>query len=600
MSYKRAAVAYLVLLAGGCKPFERPPNIGDDDAAPDASTDDNDSGASIDVTIALSAPIPWSFDPLTTSYELETSVLTQQTTVTVSAPQASSITLNDATTLASDVASPPVFLASGVNLLTVDVIAPQGDATYTIMIDRGAIDPAQFAYVKASNTESSDFFGRSIALDGDTLVVGAFGEDSIATGVDGNEASNAAANSGAVYVLRRTGDVWTQEAYLKASNTEAADSFGVSVAISGDLIAVGADGEDSNATLINGSETDNSASGAGAVYVFRRTAGFWIQEAYIKPSNTGAGDRFGFDVSLAGDTLAVGANGEDSAATGINGNASDNSASLAGAAYVFRRSGTTWSQEAYVKAPNTEAGDYFGWAVAVDGDALAVGAFSEDSGTGGQADNSALGAGAAYTYRRNGAIWTYEAYVKAPMPDAGDAFGVSIDVSQDRLVVGAQTEDSNATGVNGDQSNDAAGDSGAAYVFVRSGSIWVLHSYLKASNTGPSDAFGWSVSIEANTLVVGATLEASNATGVNGNSENDQAATSGAAYVFRWTGSAWTQVAYLKASNTESNDQFGHVVATSMDSVAVGALNEASMATGVGGDDGNNGASQAGAVYVFR
>ena len=129
------------------------------------------------------------------------------------------------------------------------------------------------------------------------------------------------------------------------------------MAVSGDTVVVGAHGEDSSATGVNGNQSDNSAADAGAAYVFVRSGTTWSQQAYLKASNTGAGDYFGCSVAVSGDTVVVGAYGEDSSATGVNGNQADNSATDAGAAYVFVRSGTTWSQQAYLKASNTGADD---------------------------------------------------------------------------------------------------------------------------------------------------------------------------------------------------------------------------------------------------
>src|SRR5262249_30824249 len=154
------------------------------------------------------------------------------------------------------------------------------------------------------------------------------------------------------------------QAYVKASNTGSNDEFGYLVTLSadGNTLAVGADGEASSATGINGNQSDNSWSDAGAVYVFVRSAGVWTQQAYVKASNTAAIDYFGSALALSGDgnTLAAGAYAEDSSATGINGNQADNSLSSAGAVYVFVRSGTTWTQQAYVKASNPDAQDGFG------------------------------------------------------------------------------------------------------------------------------------------------------------------------------------------------------------------------------------------------
>src|SRR5262249_5305932 len=158
--------------------------------------------------------------------------------------------------------------------------------------------------------------------------VGANFEASSATGVNGNQADNSAPNSGAVYVFTRTSGVWTQQAYLKASNAGANQNFGGSVAVgsvavAGDILAVGARLESSSATGVNANQADTSAPNSGAVYVFTRTSGVWTQQAYVKASNTNGGDQFGFSVPLAGNTLAVGAALEASNATGVNGNQAD-------------------------------------------------------------------------------------------------------------------------------------------------------------------------------------------------------------------------------------------------------------------------------------
>ena len=399
---------------------------------------------------------------------------------------------------------------------------------------------SQQAYLKASNTGRGDIFGYSVAISGDTLVAGALNEDSNATGIDGNQRNNSASRAGAAYVFARSGTVWSQQAYLKASNTEADDCFGWYVAISGNTVVVGTDKEDSNATGVNGDQSDNSVNGAGAVYVFARSGTVWSQQAYLKASNTDAGDRFGYSVAIPGDTVVVGALNEASNATGINGDENDNSADEAGAAYVFNRSGTTWSQQAYLKASNTDAGDIFGWSVAISGDTLVVAGRHEASNAtginGDQSDNSELAAGAAYVFTRSGMTWSQQAYLKASNTEGdenifrGDVFGASVAISGDTLVVGANREASNATGINGDQSDNSAQGTGAAYVFTRSGMTWSQQAYLKASNS--SGAFGWSVAISGDTLVVGALSENSNATGINGDQSDNSARTSGVAYVF--------------------------------------------------------------------
>ena len=259
------------------------------------------------------------------------------------------------------------------------------------------------------------WFGYAVALssDGNTLAVGSDYESSAATGINGNQSDTSAPSAGAVYVFARTGATWTQQAYVKASNTRATAYFGVAVALSsdGNTLAVGSDGESSAATGINGNQSDTSAPSAGAIYVFARTGATWTQQAYVKASNTRATAFFGGAVALSsdGNTLAVGSDGESSAATGINGNQSDTSAMNAGAVYVFALSGT-WTQQAYVKASNSAADVGFGFDVALssDGNTLVVGSPGESSDAtginGNQSDTSATGAGAVYVFSFSGTV----------------------------------------------------------------------------------------------------------------------------------------------------------------------------------------------------
>jgi len=472
-------------------------------------------------------------------------------------------------------------------------------------------------YFKASNTDAGDGFGDLVSLSGDgsTLAVGARFEDSNATGIGGNQADNSAGGSGAVYVFTRSGVTWTQQAYVKASNTDESDQFGISVSLSGDgnTLAVGAPIEASNATGIDGNQADNSAGGSGAVYVFTRSGVTWTQQAYVKASNTDVADWFGISVSLSGDgnTLAVGARFEASNATGIDGNQADNSLAQAGAVYVFTRSGGAWSQQAYVKASNTDVNDRFGWSVSLsgDGNTLAVGAFWEDSNAtgidGNQADNSAVQAGAVYVFIRSGGAWSQQAYVKASNTDADDGFGDSVSLSGDgnTLAVGSRREDSNATGIDGNQADNSAVASGAVYVFIRGGGAWSQQAYVKASNTDAGDGFGDLVSLsgDGSTLAVGSTGEDSNATGIDGNQADNSATRSGAVYVFTRSGVIWSQQAYIKASNTEAADGFGISVSLSGDgdTLAVGAWNEGSNATGIDGNQADNSADNSGAAYLY-
>jgi trimeric autotransporter adhesin len=462
------------------------------------------------------------------------------------------------------------------------------------------IDPtfSQEAYLKASNTETGDRFSF-IAISGDTVVIGAPFEDSNTTGVNGDGLNNLAPDAGAAYVFVRNGTLWSWQAYLKASNTEAGDQFGAA-AISGDTVLIGAPGEDSNATGIGGDESNNLAADSGAVYVFVRSGTTWTQQAYLKASNTDADDLFGTVVAISGETAVVGAYSEDRAGKGVNPRESRKLAAESGAAYIFVRNGTTWTQQAYLKASNTDSNDVFGLSVAISGDTVVVGAPFEASGNGKQQNNSAFQAGAAYVFVRNGTIWTQQAYLKASNAEAGDTFawGSGLAISGNTIVVGAVGEASNATGINGDQTNNLASSAGAAYVFERNGTTWTQQAYLKASNSQAGDRFG-SVAISGDVIVVGAGLEASNSTGVDGDQANNSVPMAGAAYVFARSGAIWAQQAYLKASNTGAGDLFGGMVAISGTTVAVAARDEDSSATLVDGDGSDNSAADSGAVFVF-
>ncbi|WP_343327871.1 FG-GAP repeat protein [Leptospira levettii] len=438
------------------------------------------------------------------------------------------------------------------NSASADNSATSSGATY--VFQRTGSTWAQEAYLKAPNTETTDFFGTAVAIDGNTILVSAIQEDSNQiTITNGPTASidNSASSSGAVYVFQRTGSTWVQQAYIKPPNAEANDQFGISLSISGDTIVVGAFNEASNQTTItNGTSAsaNNSAAFAGAAYVFQRSGTSWAQQAYLKASNIEANDRFGTSVSISGDTIVVGSGFEDSNQTTITNGAtasSDNTASASGAAYVYRRTGSTWAEEAYLKAPNADANDQFGNAVAIDGDTIVVGAFSEASnqttitnGTTASSDNSAALAGAAYVFQRTGSTWSHQAYLKPPNLGADDRFGNAVAIEGNTILVSSIFEDNNQTTVtNGSMPNDdnSLSNSGAVYVFQRSGSTWAFRAYLKAPNADVDDRFGNAISISGDTAVVGVNLEDSNQNTITNGptaSTNNSALTSGAAFVF--------------------------------------------------------------------
>jgi hypothetical protein len=481
-----------------------------------------------------------------------------------------------------------------------------GGCTASVALDLGSDLVKAIGFAKASNTGAGDQFGTSVAVsgDGNTLAVGAFMEDSSMAGVTAGSvpaAGNAATDAGAVYVFARIAGVWSQQAYVKASNPNpvAGDQFGVSVALSndGNTLAVGAVGQ---------------AALSGAAYVFTRSAGTWSQQAVVKASNAEADDEFGWVVALSGDgnTLAVGAPFESSSLSGVTAGVIDettagNGAFFAGAAYVYTRSGGAWPQQAYVKASNTASSDLFGYSVALsgDGNTLAVGAPLEDGGhtgvTAGPVNEAATGnaatdSGAAYVYTRSGSAWSQQAYVKASNTGSGDNFGTSLSLASDgnTLAIGAPLED------------NAFVDSGAAYVYTRTAGAWAQQAYVKASNTGLRDNFGTSLALsgDGTALAVGAPFEDSNTTGIGSTPVDDGLVTNtGAVYFYRLSAGTWSQQAYVKATNTGDLDEFGWSLALSGDgnTLAVGAPMEDGSGTGIGAAQDNNGAGDAGAVYLY-
>jgi hypothetical protein len=474
-------------------------------------------------------------------------------------------------------------------------------------------------YAKASNTEASDYFGYAISLsaDGNTLAVGAYGDDSASGGeTDDCEAGtpvNCAANSGAVYLIGRdSAGNWAQLAYLKASTPVANDWFGYAVALAGDgnTLAVGAPQKDFG-----------GIPNTGAIYLFTRntTTGIWSQHSMLQPI-LDAEDQVGMSVALSTDgrTLAVGAQYEDSNATAIGGDDADNSAMNSGAVFVYSLGDLGWVTQAYIKSSLNLTGDRFGADVTLsgDGNTLAVGAPDKDPLD--QAD-----AGLAFIFGRNDGVWNEISYIYADIDSnlgSGDRFGEHLTLSADgnTLAVGSRFEDSSAFTINGNGVNNTATDAGAAYIFVANATSgwadWSQQAYIKAINSGAGDWFGSDLALSAdgNILAVSAISEGSAATGIEGGDVTDNtnfAPDAGAVYLFSRDATTWSPSNYIKAANTEEPDYFGAAVALSADGsvLAVNSSVEDSSATGIcaSGDaacataQAKNDALSAGAVYLY-
>jgi hypothetical protein len=337
-------------------------------------------------------------------------------------------------------------------------------------------------------------------------------------------------DAGAAYVFARSGASWAQQAKLTAADGAANEDFGVSVAVSGDTALVGAI-----------FDSDPGSSDLGAAYVFVRSGTAWTQQAKLEPPDGISDDQFGTWVALSGDTAVIGAVHHFVAGA------------RTGAAYVFVRSGATWTQQAELTAADGADDDQLGAAVAVAGDTVAVGAASAGPAH----------AGAVYMFVRSGTTWTQQARLISADGAALDHFGTSIALSGDTAVIGAS-------------GNDQAGpDAGAAYVFVRSGTAWAQQAKLTAADGAGSDSFGASVALAGDTALIGSEF----------NSQLGAAA--GAAYVFARSGTSWSQQTKLTAADGAAVDFFGASVALSGDSAVIGAP---------GRDDLG---SSSGAAYVF-
>jgi len=382
----------------------------------------------------------------------------------------------------------------------------------------------------ASDGAPGDFFGRAVALSGNTLVVGAFGGDTVAS-----------LNQGAAYVFTRSGTIWTQQQKLTASDGATNDVFGLSVALSGDTVVVGAP-----------NDTIGANANQGSAYVFTRSGIIWTQQQKLTANDGAANDLFGLSVALSGETVIVGAPFDLNGANGDQ-----------GSAYVFTRSGTAWTQKQKLTASDSAPGDRFGISVALSGNTAVVGADDDDIGANGNQ-------GSAYVFTRSfttgGAIWTQQQKLTASDGTALDDFGISVAISGDTLVVGSHFDD---IGTNGNQ--------GSAYVFSRSGTIWTQQRKLTASDGESLDEFGFSVALSGDTVVVGAPL-------VDIGENSDQ----GAAYVFAIGENNHVQQQQLAANDGALGDQFGHSVAISGDTVVVGAYTD---------DIGLN--TTQGSAYVF-
>lgn len=388
---------------------------------------------------------------------------------------------------------------------TVPAVTSDNNQPLTLLIPNSSLTSmgagwAELQKLSASDGETSDQFGLSVALDGDTAVIGAV--------KDGDNGQYA----GSAYVFTRTDNIWTLQQKLLASDGQAHDFFGYSVAISGDTVLIGAIGVDSF---------------LGAVYVFTRSGSAWTQQAELFATDGAINDQFGCSVSLKGDTALVGAYGHDS---------------NEGSAYVFTRSGTAWSQQAQLLASDGSVNDQFGFSVALGDDTALVGAHWDE-------DNEEYESGSAYVFTRTGTTWSFQQKLVASDAAASDEFGLSVSLSGEFALIGAPK-------------NDVASLPGSAYIFSRSGTLWTEQAKLVASDGAAPDYFGCSVALDGDTALVGAFWG------------DGMQTDSGSAYVFSRSGTLWTEQAKLVASDGEGYEEFGYSVSLCQDTALIGAFGD--------------------------
>ena len=315
---------------------------------------------------------------------------------------------------------------------------------------------------------------------------------------------------------------WTEGQKLLASDGSNGNAFGYSVSVSGDTLLIGSCYDDDHGTM------------CGSAYVFVRTEGTWTQQQKLLASDGAAFDYFGNTVSLDGDTALIGAHGDNG---------------YIGSAYVFVRTGTTWTQQQKLTASDGGADDWFGYSVSLSDDTAAIGAHGDNGYT-----------GAVYVFTRSGTAWSEQQKLLASDGGSLDSFGYSVSVDGDTALIGAHWD------------NDYQG---SAYVFVRAGTTWTEQQKLISSDGVSWDYFGWSVSLSGESALIGAMFD------------DDNGTDSGSAYIYTRSGTTWVEEGKIIAFDGAGNDQFGGSVILDGDTAVVGAW----------ADDDSG--SDSGSAYVF-
>lgn len=479
------------------------------------------------------------FDPADLSPTGSVGFLGQTLTLVPTAAIAGSTIVAGGLTVASGESSAPFDLEEGLNSIDITVSAPGATAqsytlSLTVQTAAAFLDEAADTPLPDSSPLAGAGFGNAVAFDGDTLAIGVPTEASDASGTP-----DQAPDSGAVFIYVRNGANWTQQAFLKASDAAADDGFGTSVALDGDLLVVGAPFQASPGPGVN----------FGGAYVFRRSGGVWTEETLLKAATPAPADLFGSAVAVRDGTVVVGSPGESTGET------------QSGAAFVFEQVSGSWQQRALLKAATPHPFAQFGSSVALDGDTLVAGAVNESTDAAGVFDPVDFeNAGAAYVFTGSGTSWAQQAQLKAGSVIEGGQFGASVAVSGSSVAVGAtrgatalpsrgltylfeSSDWSSSTAVNAGNSavddedrfgssvalvgdllvvgapfENSATDgttinpvpagsaplSGAAYLFVRSGAVWGQFAFIKAADNAANAGFGAAVALSGDSVAAGA------------------------------------------------------------------------------------------------
>jgi len=361
----------------------------------------------------------------------------------------------------------------------------------------------QIKELLASDSSPRDIYGIIVALSVDTAVIG--------VPFDNTKSFN----SGSAYIYTRNNGAWALQQQLLASDSAPGDQYGWSVALQGDTVLIGARFD------------DDKGFNSGSAYVYTRNAGVWTEQQKLTANDGAVNDQYGITISLAGDTVAIGAPFDDD-------NGFDS-----GSAYVYSLNAGVWILQQKLTTSDGAPGDQYGWSVALEGDSALIGArFDDDKG---------FNSGSAYLYNLDAGAWVMKQKLIAADGAVNDQFGWSVALDDDTAVIGARFDDD--TGIN----------SGSAYVYTRSDGEWGLQQNLTASDGAPGNQYSWAVALDGDTVIIGAPFD------------NDQDRLSGSCYVYTRNADVWSEKQKLTASIEVLGERYGMSVALEGNTMVVGS-----------------------------